>query len=108
MFNTTNMKLGSNSQTVQLNTPSTGILQRSNPKSIFIRFQIGSKMEERVFPSDGTSPYIYKCEYSSNQYDNYKETQGKIEVIVLQILIFGENQYLVEVVEPRHLIEITS
>ena len=108
MFNTTNMKLGSNSQTVQFNAPSTGILQRSNPKSIFVRFQKGSTMEDMVFPSDGTLPHIHKYEYSDNRRNKYKETNGKIEVVVLQILVFGENYYLVEVVEPKFLIEKQS
>lgn len=106
MFNTTNMKLGSNSQTVQFNTPSSGILQRSNPKSIFIRFQKGSNMEEMVFPSDGKNPHIHKFEFSHNSYDTYSKSNGKIEVTVLQILIFGQDQYLVEVIEPKYLIEV--
>jgi hypothetical protein len=105
MFNTTNMNLSSYSKTVQFNTPSTGILQRSNPKSIFVRFPKGSNMEDMVFPRDGTNPYIYQYEYGDNNRDNYKDTKGKIEVVVLQILIFGDNQYLVEVVEPKYLIE---
>ena len=108
MFNTTNMKLGSNSQTVQLNAPSTGILQRSNPKSIFVRFQKGSKMEGMVFPSDGTNPHIHRYEYSDDRREKYRETNGRIEIVVLQILIFGENYYLVEVVEPKYLIEVPS
>lgn len=108
MFNTTNMHLGGNSQTVQFNAPCTGILQRSNPKSIFVRFQKNSPMEDMVFPNNGINPYIHKYEYSDNGYDIYSNTKGKIEVIVLQILIFGNNSYLVEVVEPKYLIENES
>ena len=103
MLNSTNIKLGSNSQTVQFNSPSSGILQRSHPKSIFLRFQINSNLEEMVFPSDGTTPYIHKHEYNSIGYTKYKESQGKIEVTVLQVLIFGNNYYLVEVVELQYL-----
>jgi hypothetical protein len=101
MFNT--FKLGSNSQTVQFNAPSTGILQKSNPKSLFVRFQKGSKMEEMVFPSDGSNAHIHKYEYSDSMRDKYSDTNGKIEVVVLQVLIFGDNNYLVEVIEPRYL-----
>jgi hypothetical protein len=105
MFNTTHMSLGGNSQTVQFNAPCTGILQRSNPKSIFVRFQKNSKMENMVFPDNGTNPYIHQFEYYSSKYKNYKDTDGKVEVVVLQILIFGDNQYLVEVIEPKYLVE---
>lgn len=108
MLNKTTIILGSTSQCVQFNAPSTGILQRSNPKSIFVRFQKGSEMEKMVFPSTGVNPYIHQYEWGNKMYDNYRESEGKIEVVVLQILIFGDNYYLVEVVEPKYLVEITS
>jgi hypothetical protein len=108
MFNTTNMKLGSNSQIVQFNALCTGILQRSNPKSIFVRFAKGSTMENCVFPSNGQKPYIHKFEYQQKGYDEYKDTDHKIEIVVLQIMLFGDNQYLVEVIETKYLIEATS
>ena len=101
----TNIRLGSNSQTVSFNQPSTGILQRSHPKSVFVRFQKGSDMEDYVFPRNGSKPYIHQYQFSSNKYENYKETHGRIEVVVLQILIFGQDHFLVEVVEEKFLNE---
>lgn len=103
MFNNTIMKLGNNSQTVQFNAPCTGILQKSNPKSIFVRFQKNSNLEGCVFPSNGQPPYIHEFRYDESGYGEYKS--HKIEVIVLQVLIFGDNQYLCEVIEPKYLTE---
>ena len=100
MFNQTTIKTGNNSQYLQFNTPCTGILQRSNPKSFFIRFQKDSKVESMVFPSNGNTPYIERIVYKNNYTDTVK-----IDIMVLQILIFGDNYYLVEVIEPHNLIE---
>lgn len=91
----TNIQLGSNSQTVRFNQPSTGILQRSHPKSIFVRFQKNSEMEKEIFPYDGTKPFL-----------TIKSSYDKKYVVVLQVLIFGDNSYLVEVVEEEFLNEV--
>lgn len=91
----TSIRLGHNTQNVTLNSPSHGILQRSHPKSIFIRFQKGSSMEGMVFPTEGI-PYIHKS-------DTYP--YPKREVTVLQVLVFGDDSYLCEVVEDQFLIE---
>ena len=88
----TNIKLGSNSQTVQFNSPSTGILQRSHPKSTFIRFQKGSELEKSIFPHNGQKPYLWI-------------NGEKKHMVVLQILIFGDNYYLVEIVNEEYLTE---
>lgn len=93
MLNSTQIKLGSNSQTVQFNSPSSGMLQRSNPKSFFIRFAKGSKMEDWVFSDN---PYC-------DQLDQYPRT--KTFVTVLQIMVFGDIQYLCEVVKNEDLTE---
>jgi hypothetical protein len=104
---TTNIKFGSNSQTVQFNAPSSGILQRSHPKSTFVRFQRSSEMEKMIFPSNGNEPYIHKFDWSDDRkiVEDYKNQDRKIIVTVLQILIFGNDYYLVEVVEPKFLFE---
>lgn len=98
MFNTTQIKLGSTSQTVLFNTPSSGMIQKSNPSSQFIRFGKGSKMEEWVFPSEGKIPCIKK---RKDQYSSY-ESLG--DITVLQVLIFGDNQYLCEIVFNKDII----
>lgn len=90
MFNSTQIKLGSNSQTVQFNTPSSGMLQRSHPKSFFLRFAKGSTLEKWIFDE---KPYSNIDEYGRN----------KTLVTVLQIMVFGDIQYLCEVVKNEDL-----
>ena len=100
MFNKTSLKVGSNSQTVHFNTPSSGILQKSHPKSRFVRFQRGSEYEKKIFPLNrDRAPHIL----DDDNKDNW--SIKKIEVTVLQILIFGEDHYLCEIVENSFLID---
>jgi hypothetical protein len=103
MLNTTNIRLGSNSQTVSFNATSTGMMQRSNPNSIFIRFPKDCKLARMVFPDNGDNPYVEKFYHPSSKYEKYKETNGKIEVTVLQVLIFGQDEFLCEVLDNLHL-----
>lgn len=108
MLNTninTNIKLGNNSQTVTFNSSSTGMIQKSHPKSKIMRFSIRSKMENMVFSCDEKPPHIHKYKYGDTEYEKYRDTNGMVEVEVLQMIIFGDNHYMVEVVEPRFLIE---
>lgn len=116
MFNTsnTNIKLGSNTTNVQFNTPSTGMMQRSHPKSRFIRFQKGSDMEKLIFPiADNEESKLsrsetkYRDPSSYDRHFNDRSYQVNIDtpVTILQILIFGADQYLCEVVKNSDLIE---
>jgi len=95
--NNTNIKMGSNTNNVTFNTPSTGMMQRSHPKSFFVRFQKGSTMEKKLFPTYGEASHIVDS-------NNVR----KILVDVLQILIFGDDFYLVEIVRTEHLSETTE
>lgn len=105
MFNPTKINIGGNSQTIQLNAPSSGILQRSHPKSSFIRFQRNSTLEGTIFPTDGSTPFLKQFNYGQNGYEKYKDSNHRIEIMVLQILIFGNDYYLVEIVELQYLNE---
>lgn len=116
MFNTnTNIKMGSTTQNVQFNTPSTGMMQRSHPKSIFIRCKMGSDVEGRLFPPNGDNPKILvKTETKYDQdnkfgsreyYNSAQKVESYEEVQVLQTLIFGENIFLIEVVKIKDLTE---
>ena len=93
MFNTNTINLGGTSQMVQFNAPCTGIIQRSHPKSLFIRFQKNSPMEKRIFPFNGTSPFIV------NQKDEH------INIVILQMMVFGDEEFLVEVVREKDINE---
>lgn len=105
MLNTTNLKLGSNSQSVSFNSPSTGMLQKSHPKSRFVRFQRGSQMEAELFPSDKKNTSILthtETKSYSGSFNSYKDVTHH-EVTVLQIMVFGEDHFLCEVVENEFL-----
>lgn len=79
MFNTTN-----NNSRVSFNSPATGIIQKSNEKSFFLRMHQNSNLADKVFGSNGE----YKNE----------------PVIVLQVLLTHEEWYLVEVVKEKDLL----
>lgn len=97
--NTNNQK-----SVVVLNTPSTGFMQKSNPMSRFIRFQRGSKMEDWIFPSSpNEKPYlVHKFSKSTYGRDSY-EVEEKVNIIVLQICIFGNDYFLVEYVFEKDI-----
>lgn len=49
MLNNTSFNIGDITNRVSFNSPSTGIIQKSHPRSNFIRFHAKSKMAEWVF-----------------------------------------------------------
>lgn len=102
MFNNhaTTIKLGSNSQTVQFNTPSSGIMQRSHSKSRFIRFDHGSKLADWIFSDNPHTKDKSQGEYFRHDPDGF--------VTVLQVMIFGDIKYLCEIVNNEDLIEQTT
>lgn len=90
----TSIKLGSNSQSVTFNNPSTGMLQRSHSKSYFLRFQKTSEMKDWIFDPDPVRKI-------KTQYGNYDE----VKIYVLQIMVFGDDCYLVECVDKKDIEE---
>lgn len=104
MFNTeisvTNQE---NSQTVNNNNYEvcTGQLTKISKTSKIIRFQKGSQSEKDFFCDE---PFIRKKRtvyYKGDKYcvtgleDSY-EIEDKYNIDILQVLIFGDNQFLVE------------
>lgn len=87
--------MSKHSSKIVLNTPSTGMIQRSNPKSFFIRFQKSSTAEDWMFPIDGSQPKLLTREVPREY----------VEIVILQILVFGDNQYLCEVIKKEDLRE---
>jgi hypothetical protein len=95
MLNTTNIKMGSHTSNVTFNATSNGMMQRSNPKSFFLRFHKTSPMAGYIFPTDGTTPYV-KRGYNGSD---------KIQISVLQIIVFGDDEFLCEAIELADLKE---
>lgn len=66
-----------------LNNPVNGIIQKSNPNSFFVKMKTTSENASQVFSKN---PKLVD-----------------IEVIVLQVLILGNEWLLVELVDPKLL-----
>lgn len=95
MFNSTSYKIGGNSTTVSFNAPSTGVIQKSHPKSRFVRCAKGSKMEGWLFDEN---PHMQK----KGKYDTWEKYA---DVTVLQVMVFWQDQLLVEIVHNEHFID---
>jgi hypothetical protein len=96
----TTIKLGSNSQTVQFNTPSSGMMQRSHPKSRFIKFDNGSNLAISIFSENPHTKDLRTSEYQSSKPAGF--------VTVLQVMVFADIKYLCEIVNNEDLIEETT
>ena len=83
MLNVTSFNIGEITSKVSLNTPSSGIIQRSHPRSKFVRFHSRSPMSEYAFSS--------------------RLSKDGPEIVVLQILVFGNDELLVEYVCEQEL-----
>ena len=81
MLNITSFNIGEITSKVSLNTPSSGIIQKSHPRSKFVRFHSRSPMSEYAFSS--------------------RPRLGKPEIVVLQIM--GNDELLVEYVCKQEL-----
>lgn len=88
MLNNTTFKIGDITNEVSFNTPCSGLIQKSHPKSNFVRFHAKSPMADWVF-----------SDYPRLQ----KEPYNVYEIVVLQIMVFGDNELLVEYVYEKDL-----
>lgn len=106
MFNSYYIGGNTNNQkcAVNLNAPSTGFIQKSNPMSRFIRFQRGSKIEDWLFPTEPNDKPHLKQKITRNGYGGQKyDTEEIVEVIVLQVCIFGNDYMLAEYVIAKDI-----
>lgn len=117
MFNTSKYYIGgnttNNNASVTLNTPSTGFIQKSNPLSRFIRVKNNSKEFERLFPqSFEEKPKITVTKKIHDDY--YKDSYGlplsydkeiDREVIVLQMMVFGNDEFIVEYIFADEILD---
>ena len=73
MFNTTN-----NNSKTEIKTPATGIIQRSNEKSFFLKFHQNSRLADKLFEPNP-------------QYNNK-------EISIIQMMLINESYILAECV----------
>lgn len=98
-----------NNSEVSLNVPSTGMIQKSNPKSRFINVKKGSKEFDCLFPhSFEEQPRIevnkkrYEEDPTSYGFKSWNETTTK-EVTILQCMVYGNDEFFVEYVINEEL-----
>ena len=85
-----------------------GTLQKTFRKSYYIRFEKGSPMEHFYFREMKPSRIVEKKGY---RYDNFDEEYNGFyynleEIIVLQVMLCADNQYLVEAIDKKDYDEI--
>lgn len=90
MLNNTTFEIGQITNKVSFNTPCTGLMQKSHPKSNFQQFPKDCKMAEWVF-----------SDYPRLQKDTYNADK----IVVLQIMVFGDEEMLIEYVYEKDLEE---
>lgn len=88
-------KIGGNTTQVSFNSPSSGIIQKSHPSSKFIRFQVGSGLAKSIL-SVAEQPYFTLKTLCVDKI---------VPITVLQLMVFGENEILAEIVYNEHLKE---
>ena len=97
MFDTTiQTNKQNNHQEVNVNEASTGQLTKISKTSRIVRFQKGSQMEKEFFCDE---PYIKKTRREWNNERGVErpyDTTDYYNIDILQVVIFGDNQYLVE------------
>lgn len=96
MLDNKTLRIGDVTNKVSFNTPCTGMMQKSHPKSNFIRFHFKSKLAEWVF-----------SEYPRIKGDESGYIGGQLfytkKIVVLQVMVFGDNEMLVEYVYEKDL-----
>lgn len=80
---------------VNIKPACTGMLQKSHPNSFFKRFHKNSKMADWIFDEN-------PCLKKITEYKDYKKY---MDVVVLQVMCFGDNEFLCELIDKKLLEE---
>jgi len=80
-----------------------GTLQKTFRKSYYVRFEKGSAMEHFYFRENKPSRIVSK---DYNRFEGYNEPFNDYyykleEIIVLQVMLCADNQYLVEAIDKK-------
>lgn len=105
MFDSTNVNVSycnRYSQVVNILPACIGTLQKSSPLSKIVKCNIDSKFAEKAL--DEFNPRIVKtikklCQYTSGYYESTEE----IPIVVLQVMVFGNNECLIEFITKEEL-----
>ena len=90
------------SQVVNILPACVGTIQKSSPLSKIVKCDINSKFAEKAL--DEFNPHIIKIVRKSYQYTSgcYDEEE-KIPIVVLQVMVFGNNECLIEFITKEEL-----
>jgi hypothetical protein len=105
MFDSTNVNVSycnRYSQVVNILPACIGTLQKSSPLSKIIKCNIDSEFAIKAF--DKFDPHIVRTVTKSYKYTSgcYEETE-KIPIVVLQVMVFGNNECLIEFITKEEL-----
>lgn len=80
-----------------------GTLQKTFRKSYYVRFENGSPMEHFYFRENKPSRIVRKSYHYFEEYDEqFNDYYYKLEeIIVLQVMLCADNQYLVEAIDKK-------
>ena len=96
MFDTTSFyNRTSFSQAIDIKPACVGTIQKSSPFSRIVKCHIDSPFAKNAL--DELNPHIVKIERKSYQYSSgYYDEKEEIPIIVLQVMVFGDQQCLIE------------
>lgn len=80
---------------VNIKPACTGILQKSHPNSFFKRFHKNSRMADWIFDENPCLRKVTECKI----YEKY------MNIVVLQVMCFGDNEFLCELIDKKLLEE---
>lgn len=103
MFDSTNVSYCNQySQVVNILPACVGTLQKSSPLSKIIKCSIDSEFAKNAL--DEFNPHIVKTTKKSYTYSSgyYEETE-EIPIVVLQVMVFGNNECLIEFITKEEL-----
>ena len=80
---------------VNIKPACTGILQKSHPNSFFKRFHKNSRMADWIFDENPCLQKVTECKI----YEKY------MDIVVLQVMCFGDNEFLCELIDKKLLEE---
>jgi hypothetical protein len=97
MLNNNTIVRNSCSTNISMNPPCIGTLQRTHIKSQFVRCHVESEIAKEIFDFE---PHINKTIIQHSTYETYK-TKERIDIVVLQVMCFGNNELLIEYVKKE-------
>lgn len=87
----TNIDNGKYDQSVNIKPACSGLLQKSHPRSFFKAFNIDSRMADWILSENPS----LKRKISGARWETY------MDIVVLQVMSFGDNEILCELVDAK-------